>query len=118
MEGACPLTNKRQPNELQPDHRDNRQCHPQRRLTIQREPKEPLIRSIHQFPTRLIRLRRGFEDPVAVSRRRVDFIPPAQPHKPPSRDVLEVVEVAGEEEDGDDEDEDEVGGEEQAEEVY
>jgi hypothetical protein len=47
----------------------------------------------------------------------VDFVPPAQADEAAPGDVLKVVEVGGQEEDGDDEDEDEVGGEEEAEEV-
>lgn len=54
---------------------------------------------------------------MAISRVGVDFVPPAQPDETAARDVFEVVEVAGEEEDGDDEDEDEVFREEEAEEV-
>lgn len=42
---------------------------------------------------------------MALSRGRVDLIPPPQPDQSPARDVLQVVEVRGEEEHGDDEDE-------------
>ena len=38
----------------------------------------------------------------------VDFVPPAETHKTSAGDVLQVVEIGGEEEDGDDEDEDTV----------
>jgi hypothetical protein len=41
----------------------------------------------------------------------VDLIPPSQTHQPAASYVLEVVEVEGEEDDGQDEDEDEVAGE-------
>ena len=54
---------------------------------------------------------------MRVARRRVDFVPPAQADEAPAGDVFEVVEVGGQEQDGDDEDEDEVGGEEKTEEV-
>ena len=55
---------------------------------------------------------------MAVPRRDVDLVPPAEPHKPTAGDVLEVVEVGGEDEHGEDEDEDERAGEEpEAEEV-
>jgi len=47
----------------------------------------------------------------------VDFVPPAQPDEATSGDVFEVVEVGGQEEDGEDEDEDEVVYEQEAEEV-
>jgi hypothetical protein len=40
---------------------------------------------------------------------RVDFVPPAQADEAAAGDVFEVVEVGGEEEDGDDEDEDAAG---------
>ena len=53
--------------------------------------------------------------PVRVARRGVDFVPPAQPDEAAAGDVLEVVEVQGEEEQRDDEDEDEVADEEDAE---
>ena len=56
---------------------------------------------------------------MAVSRRRVYFVPPPQPDKPSAGDIFEVVEIGGEEEHGDDEDENEAGGKEpEAEEVY
>lgn len=55
---------------------------------------------------------------MAVPRRRVHLVPPPQPHEPPPGDVLEVVEIRGQEEHGDDEDEHEARGEEpEAEEV-
>ncbi len=38
----------------------------------------------------------------------VDFVPPAETHKTSAGDVFQVVEIGGEEEDGDDEDEDTV----------
>lgn len=56
---------------------------------------------------------------MAVPRSRVDLVPPPQPHEPPPGDVLQVVEIRGQEEHGDDEDEHEAGREEpEAEEVY
>lgn len=56
---------------------------------------------------------------MAAPRSRIDFVPPPEPHEPAPGDVLEVVEVGGEEEHGDDEDEHEARGEEpEAEEVY
>lgn len=47
----------------------------------------------------------------------MDLIPPSQSYQSPARDVLEVIEVGGEEVNGDDEDEDVIVGEEHAEEV-
>ena len=99
----CRLTNKRKPDELQLDQRHNRQRHPQRRLRVQRQPEEPLVRRVHEFPARLVRLRRALEYPVRVARLRVDFVPPSEAYETSPRDVLEVVEVGGEEEHGDDE---------------
>ena len=48
----------------------------------------------------------------------VDFVPPSQTDEAAAGDVFQVVEVDGEEEEGQDEDEDEVGDEEDAEEVH
>ena len=48
----------------------------------------------------------------------VDFVPPAESNEAAAGDVFQVVEVDGEEEEGQDEDEDEVGDEEDAEEVH
>jgi len=53
---------------------------------------------------------------VGVPRCGVDLVPPAEAYEAAAGDVLEVVEVGGQKEDGDDEDEDEVFGEEEAEE--
>lgn len=43
---------------------------------------------------------------MGIACRGVDFVPPAQPHETSARDVLDVVEVGGEEEHCEDEDED------------
>lgn len=108
------LTDKRQPNRLQTNHRNHSKHNPQHGLGIQRKPKEALIRRIDVARLRV----RALKDPAPVARRAVDFVPPAQADEAPARNVLEVVEVDCEQQDGDDEDEDEVGGEElQAEEV-
>jgi len=53
---------------------------------------------------------------VGVPCCRVDLVPPAEAYEAAASDIFEVVEVGGQEEDGDDEDEDEVLGEEEAEE--
>ncbi|KFY05729.1 hypothetical protein V492_08333 [Pseudogymnoascus sp. VKM F-4246] len=107
------LTNKRQPNKLKPHHRQHRQRHPKTRLRIHSQPKKPTIRRIHHLRRRI----RTLKHPLAIPRRHINFVPPPQTDETPPSDVLEVVEVGGEEEDGDDEDEHEVGGEEEAEEV-
>ena len=44
--------------------------------------------------------------PARVARRRVHFVPPAQPDEPAPGDVFQVVEVGGQEQYGDYEDED------------
>ena len=43
---------------------------------------------------------------MRITRSCIDFVPPAETNETPAGDVFEVVEVGGEEEDGDDEDED------------
>lgn len=48
------------------------------------------------------------EDPMALPRGRVYLVPPPQPDQSPACDVLQVIEVGGEEKHGDDEDEDAV----------
>jgi hypothetical protein len=47
----------------------------------------------------------------------INLIPPSKADQASPRDVLQVVEVGGQEEDRDDKDENEVGGEEEAEKV-
>ena len=102
------LTNKRQPKRRQLDEAnqlddcDDAKQDPQRGLRVQRNPEESLVGRVD-----LPRLRvRRLKHPFRVSCGRVDFVPPAQTHQPSARDVLEVVEVNGEEDDRDDEDED------------
>ena len=52
--------------------------------------------------------RRGLEHPRAAAGARVDLVPPPQADEPPAGDVLQVVEVGRQQEDGEDEDEDAV----------
>ena len=59
-----------------------------------------------------------FKNPMRLSSSGVDFVPPSQTDEAAAGDVFQVVEVDGEEEEGQDEDEDEVGDEEDAEEVH
>jgi len=106
--GSSKLTNKRQPDRLHTSQRHYCQYNPEYGLRIQRQPEETLIRRIN-VPRLWIR---RLEYPAPVARLAVCLVPPAQPDQPPARNVLEVVEVDGEEEDCDDEDEHEVGGEE------
>jgi hypothetical protein len=108
------LTNQRQPNELEPNQRKDGQDNPEHRLRIQSQPKEALVCRI-LLPALWIR---RLKHPAPITRGAINLVPPAQSDQAPSSNVLEVVEVDGEEQDGDDEDEDEVGGEElQAKEV-
>lgn len=105
------LTNQAQPNRVQqPHHAHNGQHHPPRRLRIQRQPEKPFIRGVLarrpglRAPGPILR----FENPMRIAGSGVDFVPPAETHKTSAGDVLQVVEIGGEEEDGDDEDEDTV----------
>ncbi|KAK3208580.1 hypothetical protein GRF29_77g1131578 [Pseudopithomyces chartarum] len=109
-----PLTNQRQPDELEAHQGHDGEQDPQHGLGIQGNPEEALVGRI-LVPAALLG---ALKHPAAVARRGVDLVPPAQSDEAAAGDVLEVVEVGGQQEDGDDEDEDEVGGEEaQAEEV-
>ena len=93
-------TNDTQPNEL--ERYDGPKCYqdPPRRLCVERNPKEPAIRLVARLAASLGRLK----DPFRVAGRNVDLVPPAQSHQSPSGNVLEVVEVGGEQEAGEDED--------------
>ena len=78
----------------------------------------PLIRRILPRRAALAAPILALKHPMTIPRRDVDLVPPAEPHEPAAGDVLEVVEVGGEDEHGEDEDEDEGAGEEpEAEEV-
>ncbi|RDW67836.1 hypothetical protein BP6252_09232 [Coleophoma cylindrospora] len=99
---ARELTNKRQPNKHELHQGQDRQADPEQRLRVEGEPEEARVGRVDDLSRRV----RGFKDPVRVTGLGIDFVPPAQAHEPPAGDVLEVVEVDGEEEDGDDEDED------------
>lgn len=97
------LTNQAQPDHIvEPDDRQNRQSDPQRGRQVEAQPEEPLVRRVDGAGVGV----RALEDPVRVSGRGVDFVPPAQTDESAAGDVLEVVEVCGEEEEGEDEDED------------
>lgn len=95
-------TNERQPQELQLDQGKNKHEHPQHWLDVEGEPEEAAVGRGDDLCPRLAALK----DPVRVARLGVDLVPPAQADEAAARNVLEVVEVAGEEEDGDDEDHD------------
>ena len=67
-----PRTNQRQPYEPQPDDDEQGQANPQQRLDVDGEPEEAAVGRVDFFSAGLASL----EDPVAVSRCRVDFVPP------------------------------------------
>ncbi|RDW73934.1 hypothetical protein BP5796_07376 [Coleophoma crateriformis] len=96
------LTNKRQPNKHELHQGEDREADPEQGLRVEGKPEEARVGRVDDLGGRV----RGFKDPVRVAGLGIDFVPPAQAHEPPAGDVLEVVEVDGEEEDGDDEDED------------
>jgi len=99
--------NNAQPRRTELENRHNGQSHPQRRLHIQRQPKEAAVRLI---PCAF----RGLKHPSRIARRGIDFVPPAQANETAPSYVLQVVEIDGEEEDCEDEDEDGVVGDEKA----
>lgn len=104
------LTNKRQPDELEPDQGQDGQGDPEQGLGVHGEPEEAAVGGVDDLGAGLAALK----DPVAVARGRVDLVPPAQADEAPPRDVLEVVEVGREQEDRDDENHDQVVDEEHA----
>lgn len=87
---------------MQSHERHDKHEHPQHRLQIQRQPEETAVRGVDGLGAGLAALKH----PLRVACLRVDFVPPAQSDEAAAGDVLEVVEVGGEEEDGDDEDHD------------
>lgn len=88
---AALLTNKRQPQKLQPYNRQNRHQYPPQRLNIQRQPKEPAVRRVDLPRPRL----QALKHPLGIARRRIDFVPPPQPDESTASNILEVVKVAG-----------------------
>jgi len=95
-------TNKRKPYKLEAEQRDNGEHDPQQWLGVDGEPEEAAVGGVDDLGSRLAALKY----PLRVARRRVDLVPPSQTDQPPPGNVLEVVEVGREEEDGDDEDHD------------
>lgn len=102
LPGGAELTDERQPQELQAHQRQNGHQYPQHGLQVQRQPEEAAVGRVDDLGAGLAALKH----PLRVTRLGVDFIPPAEPDEAAAGNVLEVVEVAGEEEDGDDEDHD------------
>lgn len=95
-------TDQTQPYKLELRHCHNGKRYPQHRLREQRQPEEALVCRVDGARVRVRRLK----DPVRAARGGVDLVPPSQPDEAAAGDVLEVVEVRGQEEDGYDEDED------------
>ena len=91
-------TDKRHPQELQPDKRNDRHDDPHDGLHVHGQPEEARVRRVDHLGPRLAALKH----PPRVARG-VDLVPPAQPHETAAGDVLGVVEVRGEEEHCDDE---------------
>jgi hypothetical protein len=80
---------------------ENGQCDPQSRRRVEAEPEKALVGGGDGAGAWLGALK----DPVRVSGRSVDFVPPAKTDKPSSSDVFEVVKVGGEKEESDNESE-------------
>ncbi|KAI6770131.1 hypothetical protein HG530_004760 [Fusarium avenaceum] len=78
--------------------------HPQHRLDIQSKPEEAAVGRVDGLGAWLAALKH----PLRVSCLSIDLVPPAQTNKATSSDVLDVVEVGGEEEDSDDKNHDPV----------
>lgn len=96
------LTNKRQPQKLQPYNRQNRHQNPPHRLHVQRQPEEAAVRRVDLPRARL----QALKHPLRLARLRVDLVPPPQADQPPARNVLEVVEIRGQQQNRNDEDHD------------
>lgn len=107
-------TNQTQPDKLKAEDSHETQGDPAHGLRVQRKPEEAFIRRIDLPGIWVCTL----ENPVAVARLGVDFVPPAQADEASSGDVFQVVKVYCQQDDGDDEDEDIVAGEEETEEVH
>ena len=95
-------THKRHPRKLKAHNGQDGKQHPQGGLGVERNPEEAAVGRVDHLGARLGALK----DPLGVARGRVDLVPPAEADEAPPGNVLEVVEVGGEEEDGDDEDHD------------
>lgn len=93
------LTHKRQPNKFELDDGDNSEGDPEKRLAVHSQPEEALVGRVDGARVRIMR----FVDPVGIARVAVDLVPPSQSHESSSGNVLEVVEVRREKEDGNDE---------------
>lgn len=108
------LTDERQPHEVERGDSQDGEGDPEDGLRVHGEPEEAGVGGIDDLGAGLAAL----EDPLAVAGRGVDLVPPPQAHEAAAGDVLEVVEVGGQQEDRDDEDEYQVFEPEEAEKVH
>ncbi|KUI61396.1 hypothetical protein VP1G_11268 [Cytospora mali] len=92
------------PDEHEAHQGQYRQGDPEQRLDVVGEPEEAAVGRVDGLGPGLAALKH----PLGVARGRVHLVPPAQPDESAAGDVLQVVEVGGEEEDRDDEDQDAV----------
>lgn len=98
------LTNQTQPNRIfQPDDRKNRQPDPQPGLSVERQPEKPLIGQILRGGA-VVAAVLAFENPMRIARGGVHFVPPSEPNEAPTSNIFEVVEIGGQEKNGEDED--------------
>lgn len=86
-------TNKRQPQELQPENGNNGHEHPHDGLHVHGHPEEARVRRVDDLCPRLAALK----DPPRLAGG-VHLVPPPQADEAAAGDVLCVVEVCGEEE--------------------
>lgn len=87
---------------MQPHEREDGEQDPEDGLDVEREPEEAAVGRVDRLGAGLAALK----DPLRVARLHVHLVPPPQSHESTAGNVLEVVKVGGEEEDGDDEDHD------------
>lgn len=98
------LTDKREPQQLEPHNRQDGHENPPDGLDVQRQPEEPAVGGIDDLGAGLAALKH----PLGLASGRVDLVPPTQADEAAPGNVFQVVKVGGEEEDGDDEDHDPV----------
>ena len=111
--GEIELTDEGKPHELEADDGEDGEGDPEDGLAVDGEPEEAAVGGVDGLGTGLAAL----EDPVTVAGGGVDLIPPAQTNETSAGNVLQVVEVHGQQQDGNDEDHDHVVREDDAEEV-
>lgn len=100
--GRIKRTDERQPHKGQRHKRQDGHDDPEHGLQVQGEPEEAAVGGVDHLCAGLAALKH----PLRVSRLGVDLVPPPETDEAAARNVLDVVEVGGEEEDGDDEDHD------------